>query len=85
MLAAYALYLGYIIRAMTLHLGTGGTHHLPEPCGVTWLLFAAGTALHVGVELLYGVPLRGLYADMVCGAMSAAIAVLCAAIKATAR
>lgn len=77
MLAAYAIYFVYLLRALTLHFGAKGADGLPEPCALSWFLFSVGTALHIGVEILYGVPLRGLYADMVCGTMSTGIAVLC--------
>src|SRR5690606_29234311 len=77
MLAAYAIYFVYLLRALTLHFGAKGADGLPEPCALSWFLFSVGTALHIGVEMLYGVPLRGLYADMVCGTMSTGIAVLC--------
>ena len=82
MLCAYALYFGYLVHAFALHLGPKSERHLlPQSCVLTWFLFAAGTALHISVEVLYGVSLRGLYADMVCGMMSAGIAVACIVIK----
>lgn len=81
MLLGYLLYAGYVVRALLLRLASRGDAELPEPCVLAWILFAIGTALHVGVELLYGVPIRGLYADMVCGTMSVGIALLALVIQ----
>jgi len=84
MLAAYLLYAGYVGRALVLRLQARGDPRLPAPSALTWVLFAIGTGLHVGVELLYGVPIRGLYADMICGTMSIGIALLAVSVRALA-
>ena len=43
-----------------------------------------GPRSNVGVERLYGVPIRGLYADIVCGTMSIGIALMAFSVRALA-